>query len=461
MNLDFPQPPAKLHLIGIGGIGMSALAQFLVSLGYQVSGSDRDLSTPAQVKLFNKLKSQGIKIFLQDGSGVQEFQPTAIIYSSAIEESNPDFAAATGIPRFHRSMAMAISVNRSGMKQIAVAGSCGKTSVTGWLSSALQALGENPVMINGGYTGEFISESQPGNFKAGEAIIVYEADESDGSLVNFRPDCALLLNLGVDHYEKEKLDELFREFLGNSQLAVVSNQLQYLVPEDKKHFSFTENIKDKNFADYTVSKSESTPEGIHFSCGDVEIKTQQFGNHSAANALAVFSTLVNIGYKPQAVAAALSSFEGVDRRFDFRGLRGNKRIYDDYAHNVQKIAACIETAQGLADQSVIAVFQPHGYGPLGFMRDALKEELQKVLTSRDQFVFLPVFYAGGSTSFKPDSAEVTRDYKQAGLSVIHLSEREELADYLDQQIAPATVVILGARDPSLADWSSSLTEPQK
>ncbi|NQZ56918.1 MAG: UDP-N-acetylmuramate--L-alanine ligase, partial [Lentisphaeraceae bacterium] len=104
---NFPHAPAKLHLVGIGGIGMSALAQFFISLGYAVSGSDRDLETPAQVKLFGKLKAQGITIFLQDGSGVQQTSPDAIIYSSAIEDDNPDFLAAKNTPRFHRSIAMA------------------------------------------------------------------------------------------------------------------------------------------------------------------------------------------------------------------------------------------------------------------------------------------------------------------------------------------------------------------
>lgn len=213
----FPSAPAQLHLVGIGGIGMSALAQFFVSLGYTVSGSDRDLETPAQVKLFDKLRSQGMTIHLQDGSGVKETKPAALIYSSAIEEDNPDFVTAGETPRFHRSIAMAETVNRSGMKQIAVAGSCGKTSVTGWLASALHALGQNPVMINGGYTTEFISDNFPGNFKPGSDIIVYEADESDGSLVNFRPHSALLLNMGIDHYEKDKLEVFFKEYLGHAE----------------------------------------------------------------------------------------------------------------------------------------------------------------------------------------------------------------------------------------------------
>ncbi|MCM8538383.1 MAG: Mur ligase domain-containing protein [Lentisphaeraceae bacterium] len=453
---NFPSAPAHLHLVGIGGIGMSALAQFFVTLGYTVSGSDRDLETPAQVKLFDKLRSQGMTIFLQDGSGVKETKPDALIYSSAIEEDNPDFVEASETPRFHRSMAMAETVNRSGMKQIAVAGSCGKTSVTGWLASALHALGQNPVMINGGYTTEFISDKFPGNFKPGAGVIVYEADESDGSLVNFRPHTALLLNMGIDHYEKDKLEVFFKEYLGHAEQAVVSSQLSYLIPEGTKEFTFAENLQDD--AQKKINTIEHTPQGVNFTVDNENAPTRQFGTHSAINALAVYTTLVSNGFTSKESAKALHAFTGVGRRFDYKGTRGDKMIYDDYAHNVQKIAACIKTAQGLSKNPVIAAFQPHGYGPLGFMKDALLEELKEVLRQEDKFILLPVFYAGGTTSFKPSSEEVATEYSAQGLPTVFFEERDELKTYLDELKGAASVVILGARDPGLADWAAGLTE---
>jgi len=457
MNLDtFPQAPAKLHLVGIGGIGMSALAQFLLTLGYEVSGSDRDLTTPAQVKLFDKLKKQGMQIFLQDGSGVRQCLPDAIIYSSAIEDDNPDFVASDKTARFHRSMAMAVAIKRSGMKQIAIAGSCGKTSVTGWLTSALQALGENPAMINGGYTNEFINENFPGNFKPGTGIVVYEADESDGSLVNFEAHTALLLNLGIDHHEKDKLEDFFSTFLAKSENICISNKLVYLQPEGKTSVSFTEDITSELSADFTAAHVTHSQQGTSFVCGDHKVCTSQFGNHSVANALAVSAVLKQNGYNCAEVSEALGAFQGVTRRFDYKGSVGLVHVYDDYAHNVQKIAACIQTAQNLSDAPVIAAFQPHGYGPLGFMRDALKDELRAVLRAQDSFIFLPVFYAGGTTSFKPKSGEVAEEYRTAGLNVSFLSERDQLKGIIATQDGSASLVVLGARDPSLVDWTASL-----
>lgn len=457
-SVEFPQAPSKIFLIGLGGIGMSALAQFLVSLGYEVAGSDRDLVTPAQAALFGKLKKQGISAYIQDGSGVKDFEPNALVYSSAIEENNPDFLAAGDTPRFHRSMAMAQTVNLSGLKQIAVAGSCGKTSVTGWLASALNALGQDPIMINGGYTGEFVSDSYPGNFKPGKNYIVYEADESDGSLVNFQPDSALLLNLGLDHYEKDKLDEFFTEYLSRSKQIVISDKLTYLLPEDKPSLTFKEDVNCDEPADYNVDSISHTPEGAHFTSQEQDFKTSQFGNHSVSNALAVTATLLQNGFSLEETAKALLAFKGVARRFDYKGTRGNKRIYDDYAHNIQKISACLTTAQNLSPNPVIGVFQPHGYGPLGFMKDGLKEELQKILRPGDKFIFLPVFYAGGTTSFKPTSSEVAEEYKSEGMNVVDLEDREMLKEFLDSSSEAASVVILGARDPSLSDWSESLSK---
>ena len=454
----FPEAPSKIFLVGLGGIGMSALAQFFISLGYEVAGSDRDLTTPAQAALFGKLKKQGIKAYIQDGSGVKDFKPDALVYSSAIEDSNPDFQAAGDTLRFHRSMAMAEAVNRSGLKQIAVAGSCGKTSVTGWIASALNALGHDPVMINGGYTGEFVNDKFPGNFKPGKNFIVYEADESDGSLVNFRPDTALLLNLGLDHYEKDKLDEFFKEYLSHSKQIVISDNLTYLLPENIPSVTFNEDVKSDNEANYKAGDIKHTPEGACFKIGESQAKTSQFGNHSVSNALAVSAALKQNGFSMTETAKAIGAFKGVARRFDYKGVRGNKRIYDDYAHNIAKISACLTTAQTLSKAPVIGVFQPHGYGPLGFMKEGLQEEIQRILRPGDQFIFLPVFYAGGTTSFKPTSAEVAKEYKSYGMNVIDFEERDELKTYLDSLSEEASVVVLGARDPSLSDWSGSLTE---
>ena len=147
-----PPAPARLFLVGIGGIGMSALAQLLRWQGYDIAGSDRGISEPGKAELYSKLRQQGIRLYPQDGSGVRAETPQALIVSAAVEEGNPDFEAGADVPRLHRAKALSQALGRiPGARLIAVGGTCGKTSVTGWLGSALHALGERVLVVNGGY----------------------------------------------------------------------------------------------------------------------------------------------------------------------------------------------------------------------------------------------------------------------------------------------------------------------
>ena len=446
----------RIHFIGIGGIGMSALAQLLISLGYKVSGSDRDLQTPAQVKLFNQLRKQGVEVFLQDGSAIAETDAQVLVYSSAIEESNADFQAGKDLPRLHRSMALKQALDQTGLIQIAVAGSCGKTSVTGWLASALESLGQNPMMVNGGYSHDFSTVDFPGNFKPGEKFVVYEADESDGSLVNFSPDYSLLLNTGTDHHDYADLKVMFSKFLENAKQAKIANDtLADMTPNNE-----TDLLTFSSDSGTILLKSHKHKnEGLSLSTNlHEEVRTQQWGDHSAENALAVLTVLKACGCSDSDAAKALYAFKGVLRRFDFKGDNELYYVYDDYAHNPEKIAACLKTAQKISDRPVLGLFQAHGFGPLAFMRDALKEELSGALRPQDSFVFLPVFYAGGSSSFTPSAEEVAVDYQRTLDNVFHVSSKDAVEDFLAGNVKePTTVVVLGARDPSLPDWASSLS----
>ena len=204
------------HFVGICGIGMSALAQFARTAGFAVSGSDRALENPENAPLKAMLEKQGIKLFGQDGSrfAAGNDPVDAVVYSTAVEESNPDFAAARGVEKIHRATALKMLIRMrctSGKLSVAVAGSCGKTSTTAIISEALYNAGKDPECINGGMVKKFISNTHPGNYRSGSGAIVFEADESDKSLLEFHPDYALVLNIGTDHYPKAELIEMFAE----------------------------------------------------------------------------------------------------------------------------------------------------------------------------------------------------------------------------------------------------------
>ena len=205
----------NLHFIGIGGIGMSSLAAAAYDMGLKVSGSDRGAERPENRHIIQPLKNQGITICPQDGSRFKnQVLPDTIVYSTAIEADNPDFAAAGNIRRIHRSELLGKLLELSGKLSIAVTGSCGKSSVCGYLTEALDNLNADPAMLSGALSKKFKSETFAGNYRSGKGkYLVFEADESDKSLLNYGADYAIILNIGTDHYDKSELSEMFGAFL--------------------------------------------------------------------------------------------------------------------------------------------------------------------------------------------------------------------------------------------------------
>ena len=226
------------HIVGICGIGMSALAQFARSMNIRVSGSDRALEKSENALLKASLQAQDITLYPQDGSRFAAGNPPvdAVIYSTAIEESNPDFAASQGIERIHRATALKILILercQSGKLSVAVAGSCGKTSTTAMIAEALTNVDCEAECINGGMIKAFARPPYPGNYHPGAGAIVFEADESDKSLLEFHPDYAVILNIGTDHYSKDELQEMFAEFANQAQKGAVLSGEVYDLLRDK------------------------------------------------------------------------------------------------------------------------------------------------------------------------------------------------------------------------------------
>ncbi len=463
--------PGSLHFVGVGGIGMSGLAQMALSLGREVSGSDRALENPENARIIDSLRVQGVKLYPQDGSVFTDFSPKALVYSTAIEEDNPDFKLAPpGTERLHRSEAMALAIKAlGGGGSIAVTGSCGKTSVSCWLAEALENAGASPTLLSGGLSNRFGRNGLAGNFRRGEgSLAVLEADESDKSLLNYSSDYALILNIGTDHYSKEELARVFREFLKKAAKGAVveAAAFEMIGAEGLEHldirlFSLEKgpsSILGRKVLRLDACKTEGGRALASFG-GNPFIELPGPGVHNAANAMAVFETLRLLGYSQDRALEAVKGFSGVWRRFEFAGrsLKGAP-VYDDYAHNVEKMVSCIEAARELCGPGggVKAFFQPHGYGPWGFMRAELHPALEAVLKPSDAFCVLPVFYAGGTSSFKPSVEEVIAEYQAKGGHGRYLSfkGRDEAEAFADEQLASEDVLlVMGARDNSLSHWA--------
>ena len=461
-----------LHFIGIGGIGMSGLAAWCRALGMKVTGSDRAAAKAENAAIFTPLKNQGITIFPQDGSYIAAGVPDALVYSTAIEEDNPDFLAGKGIKRLHRSALLAELLSGPGDScGIAVAGSCGKSTVTAYMAEALANCGAEPGFLNGAVSKRFVSENSAGNFHRGAGkYFVFEADESDKSLVNYAPDYAILLNMGTDHYSKEELAQVFAAFLNHVRKgAVVEREVWEAVRELLDNPGLQLQVFDRSdrpgsgcrVSAYRLDEDASgrlSPHAVFNGKFDVALPAP--GAHSAANALAVFAMLKMLGFEEGTALKALERFDGIRRRNDLAGFSvSGVPVYDDYAHNPEKIGSCLTTLGEMTRGRLFAVFQPHGFGPLGFFRDELFTVLESILRPEDRFFMLPPYYAGGTSSFKPTSEEVIADWRSRPVPPERYSfagDREELRKAILEASRPGdTIVIMGARDNSLSFYARS------
>ena len=465
--------PRSLHFIGVGGIGMSARAQMAACLGCETSGSDRALLSPENRRIMDSLRSKGVRLYAQDGSrfGEGEELPEALVCSTAIEKDNPDLRnAPAGIPRLHRSEALRLLVQRCAAPVFAVTGSCGKTTVSAWLAESLDHLGVSVSLLSGGLAKHFIRDGFAGNYAPGKDLCVLEADESDKSLLNYTADHAMILNIGTDHYSKEELAEVFRRFLLQTRISAVLEDrvLDAVGTECVKHLRIALFSTDPSspavrdgYPVFRVTGYRSGRDGVRAQINGREVRLPQPGLHNAANAAAVLAGLSLLGMDPEKARSAVEGFSGVWRRFDFAGrTAGGAAVYDDYAHNVEKICSCVEAVHEVCPGRVVFLFQPHGYGPFGFMRPELYPALEKVLGKEDVFAFLPVYYAGGTTSFQPRSEEVAAEYSERhpGGRYRCFSNRSEAAEFLKNLGEADGVVVMGARDNSLSDWAGELAE---
>ena len=468
----------RMHFVGVGGIGMSGLAAMALDLGYAVSGSDRGAERPENRRILDALERSGLELYKQDGSFAAPGRKTDfLVYSTAIEADNPDFAAAAGIPRLHRSQLLAKLTGElpEGVRRIAVTGSCGKSTVTGYAAEALVALGFGAGCLNGALVKRFISENRAGNYRGCDGdCFVFEADESDKSLLNYGCDYAVILNLGTDHYDKAELVRVFGEFLRNVRSGAVLELGVYrelaaarLLPEHLKLRVFGP-AGEREVTDGLVKYLlRDDPGGTRHAAALLadggELALPLPGEHMALNALAVGALLKMLGAKDAAIPRALESFGGVWRRNDFAGRFAGTGapVYDDYAHNPEKIRANLGLMRELACGGVFAVFQPHGYGPFGFMEQTLFEYLEQDLRDGDRFILLEPYYAGGTSSFRPHAEEVCAKWRAASRHperYLTLPDRDAVRRFLaENTTARDAVAVMGARDNTLSDYAVSLT----
>ena len=450
----FPDPlsAGRFHYAGIAGSGMSALAQFQAMRGGRVSGSDRAFDQGGRPEARQALERLGIEVLPQDGSGTGE-GCAALVVSTAVESEVPDYARARerDVPIVHRSELLAHFVRTH--RTIAVAGTSGKSTVVAMVFEILRALDAAPSVITGGELATLQRQGLWGNaYASGSDLLVVEADESDGSLVHYQPALAVLLNLHKDHKETGEVAALFSVFARCAREACVVGEdvaLRHLAP-GARTFGFGREAVVRGV------EVMLDAEGSTFEVDGVRFTLAVPGRHNVENALAAIATCQALGFRTAALAKPLAGFHGVARRFESLGRARGVEVVDDFAHNPAKIAAAIATAQRRA-RRVLAVYQPHGYGPTRFLRHDLVDAFAAALSPEDSLWLLEVFYAGGTAKRDFSAADIAAEVAAHGVRAEFAASREALVSRLTEEAREGDLVlIMGARDPSLATLARTI-----
>ena len=448
----------NIFFIGVAGTGMSAIAQYLQGIGKNVSGSDRYFTpdTPNETK--EKLEKEGIKCFLQDGSGIND-KTDLVVVSTAIEDTVFEVKKAKelNIPILRRSQVLALIADSK--KTIAVGGTSGKSTTSAMIFDILEYAGLEPSIISGAGLTSIIREGKIGNAKVGKGDwLVIEADESDGSIVQYHPEIGLLLNIDKDHQEIDELMQIFGTFRENTKdifITNLSNKLAAkLTTKAENDFAADPNIN----AGYIGSDFIQNGFQIQFKANGTTVTMNTVGKHNMENAMASIAVASRLGVSIQTAAEALVHYEGIYRRHQIIGEKNGVLLIDDYAHNPAKCAASISACQPIAPK-VIAWFQPHGYGPTRFLRKDFVEEIAAVLRPEDEIWMSEIFYAGGTAVKDISSNDLIEDIKQLGKNAFFVEDRNDLVKALKSHFQQPTVLLLmGARDPGLEVFAKEVLE---
>ncbi|MBR1696856.1 MAG: UDP-N-acetylmuramate--L-alanine ligase [Anaerovibrio sp.] len=436
----------KVHFVGIGGAGMSALAKILVEKGYSVSGSDVKESVMTGI-----LRDLGARVFIgQRAENVQDTE--AIVVSSAIRENNPEVVEAKrlGLKRLHRSDVNAFLINNS--KGIAVAGAHGKTTTTSMLGVSLDYEGVSPSIIIGGEV-DYLGS----NAKLGKSdYLVSEADESDGTFLKYYPYIGIVTNVENDHMDHygtmENIIKAFTQFLnqiredGWGVVCFDNENIRNIVKNvNRKIVSYAIDHE----ADYVAANIKADASGTSFdvihegeNLGTVKLNVP--GRHNVLNAMACVVTGITLGQSVAQMAEGLTMFNGAKRRFQTKGKAQGVWVVDDYAHHPTEIATTLRAARQTQPKRLVCAFQPHRYS----RTQLLQKEYGSCFRDADLLVLTDVYSAGEDPIPGIDGELLVKEVaEQTGQRTVYIKDKKEIAAYLKSIAQEGDLIMtMGAGD---------------
>jgi UDP-N-acetylmuramate--alanine ligase len=435
----------NIHFVGVGGIGMSGIAEVLLNLGYAVSGSDLKES-----EITRRLAALGGRIEKGHAAG-NVAGADVVVISSAVKRENPEVveARARKIPIIPRAEMLAELMRLK--YGIAVAGSHGKTTTTSLAAHLLAHAGLDPTAVVGGKVNGFGSNAKLGK---GDYMVV-EADESDGSFLHIPPTIAIVTNIDPEHLDHWKTEDALRRgflefvnrvpFYGTAILCIDHPTVQSLLPEvESRHVTYGEGLQ----ADYRAERIEVSGHAVRFDAfrrdaalGRFEVR--MVGRHNALNALAVIALGDELGIPADVTRAALASFQGVQRRFTVRGEAGGVTVVDDYGHHPAEVRATLLGAREAFHRRVVCLFQPHRYTRT---RD-LMQEFATAFNDADALLLTDVYAAGEDPIPGATAEALAAAIRACGHRDVTHVPRAELARAALERVRPGDLVLtLGAGD---------------
>ena len=451
-----------IHFVGIGGIGMSGIAEVMHQLGYKVQGSD-----VAESYVVEKLRKQGIPVSI--GHSPDNLGDAAVVVcSSAIKDGNPEMVAAAErrLPRVRRAEMLAELMRMQ--KTVAVAGTHGKTTTTSMVAALLDGGGLDPTVINGGIINRYGSNARLGK----SDWWVIEADESDGSFLRLDGTIAVVTNIDPEHLEHygsfDRVKDAFVEFIENvpfyglAVLCVDHPEVQNIIGRIRDRRIVTYGFS--ALADVRADNVSAVPGGSQFDAvilgrdGDrrviERVHVPMPGRHNVQNALAAIAVALEMGISDEDIVKGFDKFDGVKRRFTKVGEVDGSIVIDDYAHHPTEIRAVLSAAREGAQGRVIAVMQPHRYTRL----QALMEDFQNAFNDADVVMVTPVYPAGEEPIEGIDSDALADGLRAHGHRMVRsVSAPDDLCRSLRDLAADGDMIIcMGAGD--ITKWAAGLAD---
>ncbi len=342
-------------------------------------------------------------------------------------------------------------------KTIAISGTSGKSTVTALIYHILEKNGMKPSIITGAGLIALREKGKIGNAVAnsGEYLII-EADESDGSLVKYKPEIGLILNIEKDHKELSELDKIFAKFASNVKNTLIVNHSNI---RSKKFYKNKKNdfgsSKQLGFYGHDFSQNNFK---ITFKINNIQFESQQIGQHNMENILAATATAAAIGISIEKTAEAVKTYKGIYRRHQIVGRKNDIILIDDYAHNPAKLSASIKSCQPCSEKLYV-LFQPHGFAPLRFLRNEFVKEISVAMRENDEIYMSDVYYAGGTTTKNISSSDLINDIKKTGKKAFYIKDRNDFPTKIKSKLKKGDIVLItGARDISLSSFAKKVFE---